>query len=519
MAERKDLGTAGLVSSMLGDDNVLVTIDGKVRQIPAASLIKSLDPIRIESLAELSNSEDPRGVWVEVIDSNGDPKKMRISSIPQTEGIENQLAYGVRRASYLLPDTEMTRIGNLDLHKSLPVQSLMRGCLLDNDGKVKQYLPESSWVGAVRDGSAGQVMVEIPAHYELEKRIGVVREYWMSLYPIAGYRYVPKMYVSAYQASLDRTNMMLSSVVNTTAQFRGGNNNADWDSTDKTLLGRPVTALSRTSFRNYARKRKPGSTEWNLMTYDVQRTLYVMFMVEYATLNSQKAVNTALSADGYRQGGLGNGVSNIKDYASWTAFNNNNPFIPCGYTDSLGNGSGEIAYTMPDSYTTAAGAALTVYVNRYRGVEMPFGHINIFCDGYNMMVSAETADGGTGQTLAYVCSDPGLFSDTSNDGYRFVCECNRNGYITAIAGGPYLDIVPMLASEITATGGSSSFFCDYHYGNSYPTSGTQLRAPLLGGHSYYGSLCGLAYVYSHYAPSASNPYFGSRLCFIPKTAA
>ena len=40
MAERKDLGTAGLVGSMLGDDNVLVTIDGKVRQIPAASLIK-----------------------------------------------------------------------------------------------------------------------------------------------------------------------------------------------------------------------------------------------------------------------------------------------------------------------------------------------------------------------------------------------------------------------------------------------------------------------------------------------
>ena len=519
MAERKDLGTAGLVSSMLGDDNVLVTIDGKVRQIPAASLIKSLDPIRIESLAELSNSEDPRGVWVEVIDSNGDPKKMRISSIPQTEGFENQLAYGVRRASYLLPDTEMTRIGNLDLHKSLPVQSLMRGCLLDNNGKVKQYLPESSWVGAVRDGSAGQVMVEIPAHYELEKRIGVVREYWMSLYPIAGYRYVPKMYVSAYQASLDRTNMMLSSVVNTTAQFRGGNNIADWDSTDKTLLGRPVTALSRTNFRNYARKRKPVSTEWNLMTYDVQRTLYVMFIVEYATLNSQKAVNTALSADGYRQGGLGNGVSNLKDYASWKAFNNNNPFIPCGYTDSLGNGSGEIAYTMPDSYTTAAGAALTVYVNRYRGVEMPFGHIAIFCDGYNLMVSAETAGGGTGQTLAYVCSDPDLFSDTSNDGYRFVCECNRNGYITAIAGGTYLDIVPMLASEITATGGSSSFFCDQHYGGSYPTSGTQLRAPMLGGPSYYGAHCGLACVDSYSAPSGSNSYLGSRLCFIPKTAA
>lgn len=516
MAERKDLGTAGLVGSMLGDDNVLVTIDGKVRQIPAASLIQSLDPIRIESLAELPNSEDPRGVWVEVIDSNGDPKKMRISSIPQTDGIEAQLAYGVRRASYLMPDTEMTRIGNLDLHKSLPVQSLMRGCLLDNNGKVKQYLPESSWVGAVRDGSAGQVMVEIPAHYELEKRIGVVREYWMSLYPIAGYRYVPKMYESAYLASLDRTNMMLSSVVNTTAQFRGGNNNADWDSTDKTLLGRPVTALSRTNFRNYARKRKPGSTEWNLMTYDVQRTLYVMFMVEYATTNSQKAVNTALTTEGYRQGGLGNGVSTLISN-NWSAFNSYNPFIPCGYTDSLGNGSGEIAYTMPDSYTTAAGAALTVYVNRYRGVEMPFGHLCMHCDGYNMMVSAEVEKGGTGQTLAYVCSDPDLFSDTSVENYRFVCESTRGGYVTAIAGGDLIDIVPMKVSEI-ASGGSSTYFCDYHY-HSAPDSGSALRAPLLGGHSANGANCGFASVDSRSAPSDSSTDFGSRLCFIPKTAA
>ena len=516
MAERKDLGTAGLVGSMLGDDNVLVTIDGKVRQIPAASLIKSLDPIRIESLAELPNSEDPRGVWVEVIDSNGDPKKMRISSIPQTDGIEAQLAYGVRRASYLMPDTEMTRIGNLDLHKSLPVQSLMRGCLLDNNGKVKQYLPESSWVGAVRDGSAGQVMVEIPAHYELEKRIGVVREYWMSLYPIAGYRYVPKMYESAYLASLDRTNMMLSSVVNTTAQFRGGNNNADWDSTDKTLLGRPVTALSRTNFRNYARKRKPGSTEWNLMTYDVQRTLYVMFMVEYATTNSQKAVNTALTTEGYRQGGLGNGVSTLISN-NWSAFNSYNPFIPCGYTDSLGNGSGEIAYTMPDSYTTAAGAALTVYVNRYRGVEMPFGHLCMHCDGYNMMVSAEVEKGGTGQTLAYVCSDPDLFSDTSVENYRFVCESTRGGYVTAIAGGDLIDIVPMKVSEI-ASGGSSTYFCDYHY-HSAPDSGSALRAPRLGGTSYNGADCGFACVDSYSAPSDSSTNIGSRLCFIPKTAA
>ena len=134
-----------------------------------------------------------------------------------------------------------------------------------------------------------------------------------------------------------------------------------------------------------------------------------------------------------------------------------------------------------------------------------------------MIVSAETDKGGTGQTLAYVCSDPGLFSDTSVENYRFVCESTRGGYVTAIAGGDLIDIVPMKVSEI-ASGGSSTYFCDYH-SHSAPDSGSALRAPLLGGSSDHGADCGFVSVYSYYAPSDSNTSFGSRLCFIPKAAA
>ena len=133
------------------------------------------------------------------------------------------------------------------------------------------------------------------------------------------------------------------------------------------------------------------------------------------------------------------------------------------------------------------------------------------------MVSAEVEKGGTGQTLAYVCSDPDLFSDTSVENYRFVCESTRGGYVTAIAGGDLIDIVPMKVSEI-ASGGSSTYFCDYHY-HSAPDSGSALRAPLLGGSSHHGAYCGFAYVDSYYAPSVSDTSIGSRLCFIPKTAA
>ena len=79
------------------------------------------------------------------------------------------------------------------------------------------------------------------------------------------------------------------------------------------------------------------------MTYGIQKELYWLFAVEYATLNSQAEFNAEKTVEGYRQGGLGNGVSNASD---WSNFNGNYPFVPIGHTDALGNGSGEVLYTV-----------------------------------------------------------------------------------------------------------------------------------------------------------------------------
>ena len=65
-------------------------------------------------------------------------------------------------------------------------------------------------------------------------------------------------------------------------------------------------------------------------------------------------------------------------------------------------------------------------------------------------------------------------------------------------------------------GGSTQFFCDYHYTN-IPTSET-LRGVLFGGRATNGAAAGLAYADSSSAPSFSYTHFGSRLCFIPATA-
>ena len=430
----------------------------------------------------------------------GESKQANLASLMPY--VEESCAYGVQFDTSVSSPT-CTRIGSTDLHKSLPIQSRMKGCLLSDDGEVVEYLNPNDWTGNVRDGSRGQVMVEIPAHYCKFETEGTVRRVKMSEYPLPGYHLVPKQYISAYEAALDRTNNKLASVINTTAQYRGGNNNADWDGTYRSLLGRPATALSRTNFRTYARNRKSGSTEWNACVYTTYRAVYWLFVVEYATLNSQAAYNAAKDANGYMQGGLGDGVTTMND---WFNYNSYNPFVPCGHTDSLGNKSGIVAYTIQN----AAGADLQTFnVPRYRGIENLFGHVWAWMDGINIRISPTEANGGDGLSKVFVCTDPALFSDSGYTGYSHVGnEARTEGYGTSHIFGEYGDIVPNAVG-----GGSTTYLGDYHY-TSISTS-EQLRGVLLGGHANDGANAGFVYAYSHYVPSYSYATIGSRLCFIP----
>lgn len=66
--------------------------------------------------------------------------------------------------------------------------------------------------------------------------------------------------------------------------------------------------------------------------------------IEFCTFNMQAAVNSNLTPEGYRQGGLGPGLTT---FGNWPYYNNYNPVGPCGSTNSLGNGSGEVSLSIP----------------------------------------------------------------------------------------------------------------------------------------------------------------------------
>ena len=419
--------------------------------------------------------------------------------------IEDIMMYGIEFDTSV-SSPACTRIGNADLHRSLPIHNLMRGCLLDDSGQVVEYLPETNWTEATRDGSRGQVMVEIPAHYRKFEKSGTKRRVKISQTALPGYHLVPRQYVSAYEATVQRSVNKLASVVNNTADYRGGNNSSSWDELAKSLLGRPASSISRTNFRTYARNRGAvgkNNCGWNCMTYDIQKELYWLFVIEYATLNSQAAYNAQLTSEGYRQGGLGDGVSTW-DSTSWNNFNGYNPFVPCGHTDSLGNRTGVVQY---DVKNDEQAVIKSFSVPRYRGVENPFVHIWQWTDGINVQIRPNADE--EPKSKVYVCSDPSKFNDSNYDGYTYVGdEARSDGYVKSLIFGEGGEIMPEAVG-----GGSTTYFCDYHYTN-IPSAVT-LRGVCFGGCASYGAYGGFVCASSHYAPSNTDAHIGSRLCFIP----
>lgn len=400
-----------------------------------------------------------------------------------------------------------TRIGTMDMHRTLPIQNRMRRCLLNDDGTVNYYLNANdstlldNGAPAKLDGSMGQVMVEIPAHWRQFERVGTRWRAMISEFKFPGFHYVPKAYRSAYEATVQRSTNKLSSVMSMGVDYRGGNNNADWDGTYRDLLGRPASSISGTNFALYAKNR---GTRWCMDVYHVKKTMDWLYYIEYANFNSQLAYNPVLTAEGYKQGGLGNGVTNI-DYNKWVAFNAVYPFVACGITNSLGNKTGVVNLDMPVEYDPVV---LSVPVNSYRGVEVPFGHVWKWTDGIKVNIQADDAGG---QSQLYVCEDPLKFQHSNYVGYDMRGLLPRaNGYVSKMLMGEFGELMPRVAE-----GGSTTYFADYFY-TSIPASGESQRGVLFGGASSYGAVAGLAGAWTSYAVSGSHASVGSRLCFIPE---
>jgi hypothetical protein len=392
------------------------------------------------------------------------------------------------------------------LHASLPIQSGMKRCVVNDDASVNYYLHANDSIlkedtsAANIDGTDGQVMVEIPIHWRRFTCLSLANSIWQadfSLKPFQGahevksqYRDAP-VYVGAYKSAIHRPTNKLSSVCNTTADYRGGNNQSAWDAENqfKSQLGKPVTNRDRGQFHTYAQNR---GEVWNESDFYVRSAVSWLITLEYATTHHQQAMDGTLTTEGYKKGGLGTGATNLSG-ADWSTFNDRYPIFRCGLTNSLGNATGEIPVVVQDFPST--GQSVNTQVFSYRGVENFFGDLWEWTNGVNFDHT---------NNIAYVRVDTEV-SSSSYDGYRPVPIAASNGYISKMAIGAHGDLLP----QETAGASSSTYWADYFWQN--PGA---LRGLLASGAVANGSLAGSFVSYSNNAPSYAIPTFGSRLFLI-----
>ena len=326
----------------------------------------------------LVNSGDGTGEWKDV--------KPGID----LTGLEDIYSYGVEWDS-TVADPTLTRIGNPLLHKSLPIQSQYKGCVA-NGAEINYYLNPNDWsqkadgTPSVLDGTDGTVRVHIPKFYGKSGVEGTKRWVRMSTIKMDNtWIEIPEMLVDAYRSTVDTTvsaTPKAVSVVNTTAQFRGGGNRTANDTyldTDafRSDLGKPRTNISRANMRTYATN--AGS---EMLCYEYYKWIfYWAWVVEYATLNSQKAYTADLTAEGYHQGGLGDGVTTWN--GDWNTYNGYYPLTPCGYCNDIGNFTGVKDLVIPETVINESTtvASKTFKVPRWRGFDNPFGDIWANLDG------------------------------------------------------------------------------------------------------------------------------------------
>ena len=387
---------------------------------------------------------------------------------------------------------DCTRIGNMEMHRSLPIQSMMKPFAFQTQPIHKdQFVPlkenfTEAMYGYVNNGEAGQVastvnvMIKIPEFWYVDDYTPGTKTHNLKICPHAkpGWHHHKEAYVSAYEA------------------FNFGNKGRLISM--KSVV--PTVNFTRTNGRTWARANGfDGEAKWNLYTYEEHRAICHLFLVEYATRNSQKAVNTALTTEGFRQGGLGSGcttgTATINGAQTWS-------FIPTGSSDSLGSGSGEVTVTIQQTDSSGSNTStITRKCNRYRGIENPFGHIWKHTDDIISIYEG-------GWRTYYKSIKPDQFATNKNNSYKpLTSAAVVTGYKTEIRVTPTCDFF----AEACTNGSETTYWCDYDWDN----TDTSEHCLLIGGYSGDGGGAGLFALNSDDGVGSSGARIGSRLTYLP----
>lgn len=391
---------------------------------------------------------------------------------------------------------DCTRIGNMDMHRSLPIQSMMKPYIItginnpygqelllqvNDDFQTTIFSAQNNMQWQIVTRSSDQMFVKIPEFWYIDDYSPSSKTHNLKICPHnkPGWYHHKEAFVSAYEGYLD----------------------GDRYSSIKNKI--PTVNATRENLRSLVRVNGfSGESKWNIYTYEEHRAICHLFLVEYATRNSQKAVNTELTPEGFRQGGLGSGcttgTATINGAQTWS-------FIPTGSSDSLGSGSGEVTVTIQQTDSSGSNTStITRKCNRYRGIENPFGHIWKHTDDI-ISVYQSTYKVRTW----YKSMQPDQFATNKNSSYKSLRSSTTVviGYKTEITATSTCDFFAAACSS----GSETTYWCDYNWDN----TDTSEHCLLIGGNSDGGGGAGLFNLDSYDGVGASSAAIGSRLTYLP----
>lgn len=432
--------------------------------------------------------------------------------------------YGVE-GDFTSKDSNLKRVGNMDMHRTLPIQSKLKRFVENADGSVKYYLHQNdsrrkdSGANAIIDSTDGNVMLEIPSYYVKVEIQGTKWIYAISEYPLPGFVKMERKAISPWYGTVDLdTNTAISGcfllwngdeiardengfvkLSPNAARYRGGSGNGDSgrDGTASSMLGMARTSINKANVHPLC---KNGT---HIGAYRPYNQIAWLQRIEYASLHSQATFNATLTADGFHQGGLGSGCAvNGTEWNTWGGYK---PFVPNGVTAILGNNTGKVSYTIK-GWT---GGDEVVQVTSYRGLEAPFEYLWLLADDILVWNKEDTI-------VAYLCEDPTKFTShsdsaaTAPDGYSPIANLPmRSGYINTNSFSSKGYSFP----DDTTGAGLTTGFCDYFwttYNNATPGRGW--FGALLAAGADGGAHAGFGFLDTAYRSSNADARLGFRLC-------
>lgn len=436
------------------------------------------------------------------------------------------LWYGLRvhldKSGHSVSDGKLERVGNLDLHRSLPIQNRLKRYVADADGSVNYWLGANDSRKKEGGGTAnlnatdGIVQLYKPDYWRRFEFDGNDLLVAISEVELPGFTHMSEKSRSPWLATFNRsTNVPTCACFLTwngdvparnedgtliftdnAATYRGGTNSTSYDGTYRSLIGMPASNTSKSTIRTRC---KSLGAKWHHGGWRFREEMSWLMAIEFGDLDSQAAYNAEKTADGYSQGGLGNGT--YYDSRTWNAYNGYNPFIPSGITAPLGNNTGVVSYESLQS----DGTYKTFNVASYRGWEQPQQYLWEHND--DVVVRSDTE---ASTITLYMCSDASKFTTPADsatsvpDGYKELGALSTaSGYISAMG------VALGYSFPNSVTGGASNKnYCDYIW---IPTGNGFYQ--LLSAAGAYGSeWAGVRYADAGGRGAAASADYGFPLC-------